>query len=197
MSNKVQGADGIDDERRLLAAVRAGDRQAANQLVDATYGQVFASLMRLCGGRRDLAADLTQETYQKAWKSLGRFDGRSRLATWLYRIAYNTFLNHIRRPRRVELSEDEGLPGDGGLPDVPDPSPDAAAQLGQQEDQERLRRAVMALPETLRFTVTARFWGEHSVADIARAEQVTGAAVRKRLAKAMSDLRQWLKEDAS
>ena len=158
--------------------------------MDATYAQVFASLMRLCGGQRDLADDLTQETYQKAWRSLGRFDGRSRLGTWLYRIAYNTFLNHIRRPRRVELSDEEGLP------EVPDAAPDASARLAQQEEQERLRQAVIALPETLRFTITARFWGELSVADIARAEQITGAAVRKRLAKAMASLRQGLQEDA-
>src|SRR5213082_279721 len=100
------------EERRMLAAIRAGDRMAAEELVERTYSAVFASLYRLCGDG-DLAADLTQQTYQKAWAALPNFDGRSQLFTWLYRIAYTTFLNHIRRPRRV-TSLDE--------PDAPDVS---------------------------------------------------------------------------
>ncbi|HEX6159235.1 MAG TPA: sigma-70 family RNA polymerase sigma factor, partial [Thermoanaerobaculia bacterium] len=83
------------EERKLLAAVRAGDAAAAEELVERTYSAVYASLYRLCGDS-DLAADLTQETYQKAWSALKGFDGRSQLFTWLYRIAYTTFLNHIR-----------------------------------------------------------------------------------------------------
>ena len=88
------------DERKLLEAIRAGDTAAAEELVERTYSAVFASVYRLCGDS-DLAADLTQETYQKAWAALPRFDGRSQLFTWLYRIAYTTFLNHVRRPRRM------------------------------------------------------------------------------------------------
>src|SRR5512143_2825723 len=90
----------LEKERRLIAAIRGGDRTAAEEMVDRTYAAVFASLCRLCGDS-ELAADLTQETYQKAWAALPGFDGRSQLFTWLYRIAYTTFLNHIRRPRRV------------------------------------------------------------------------------------------------
>src|ERR1051325_1257327 len=88
------------EERRLLAAIRAGDRLAAEERRERTYSGDFASLYRLCGGS-DLAADLTQETYQKAWAALPGFDGRSQLFTWLYRIAYTTFLNYVRRPRRL------------------------------------------------------------------------------------------------
>lgn len=84
------------DEQRLLAAVRGGDRSAAEELVERTYEAVFASVCRLCGNR-ELAADLTQETYQKAWAALPRFDGRSQLFTWLYRIAY--FHRKRRWPR--------------------------------------------------------------------------------------------------
>lgn len=181
----------LSHERRLLRALARGDRGAANQLVEATYGMVFASLVRLCGGRRDMAADLTQETYRKAWTSLARFDQRSRLSTWLYRIAYNTFLNHIRRPMRVELADE------GGLPDVEDPRPDPAAQLDRLQTEERLRRAVLGLSEDLRFTVTARFWGELPVSEIAQLEGVSGAAIRKRLKKAMQGLRHSLGEGSA
>ncbi len=177
-----------NEERRLLAAIRSGDRSAAEELVERTYSAVYASLYRLCGDG-DLAADLTQETYRKAWEALGGFDGRSQFFTWLYRIAYTTFLNHIRRPRRI-TSLDEA-----GAPEMRDDSPGADQVLSDREESERLHGAVMNLPEDLRFTVTAHFWGGLPVKEIARIEKITGVAVRKRLRKAFSILESLLDEE--
>ncbi len=176
------------EERQLLAAIRSGDRNAAEELVDRTYSAVFASLYRLCGDS-DLAADLTQDTYQKAWSALSGFDGRSQLFTWLYRIAYTTFLNHVRRPRRMTSIDDPAMPEfpDAGLP--------ADARLAAHEESEEIREAVLRLPEELRFTVTAHFWGGLAVKEIARIENITTVAIRKRLHKAFSLLEAILGED--
>lgn len=168
-----------NEERRLLAAIRGGDRSAAEELVERTYSAVYASLYRMCGDG-DLAADLTQETYRKAWEALGGFDERSQFFTWLYRIAYTTFLNHIRRPRRITPLDETA--------DVRDEAPSAEDMIGEREENERLRQAVMQLPEDLRFTVTAHFWGGLPVKEIARIEEVTTVAIRKRLHKAFSIL---------
>jgi RNA polymerase sigma-70 factor, ECF subfamily len=177
-----------DDERRLLAAIRGGDRSAAEEMVDRTYAAVFASLCRLCGDG-DLAADLTQETYQKAWAALPGFDGRSQVFTWLYRIAYTTFLNHIRRPRRMTSLDDDNAP------DPVDPAPDASEALAATEEAEKLRAAVLQLPEDLRFTVTAHFWGGLAVKEIAAIEEITTVGIRKRLHKAFSMLEAILDEE--
>jgi RNA polymerase sigma factor (sigma-70 family) len=175
------------DERELLSAIRSGNRAAAEELVERTYSAVFASIYRLCGDG-DLAADLTQETYQKAWAALSGFDGRSQLFTWLYRIAYTTFLNHVRRPRRMtSLDEPDSF-------DVPDDSPLADELLVDEEEAARLREAVMKLPEDLRFTVTAHFWGGLTVKEIARIEEITTVAIRKRLHRAFSLLESVLDE---
>ena len=53
----------------------------AKTFLERTYGAVYAALFRLTGGDADLAADLTQETYRRAWQALPRFEGRSRLGT--------------------------------------------------------------------------------------------------------------------
>jgi RNA polymerase sigma-70 factor (ECF subfamily) len=169
------------EERRLLERIRAGDRRAAETLVEETYSAIYASLVRLCGNR-DLAADLTQDTYRKAWQALPGFDGRSRFSTWLYRIAYNALLNHARQQLRVVPFEGEGAT-------VPsDPAGSAEETIGNSETSLRLRRAVLALPEELRFPVTARFWAGQSVSDIARHEGVTSVAIRKRLRRALANL---------
>ena len=181
------------DEKRLLAAVAAGDRGAAEELVRSTYEEVFAALMRMTHGDRDEAADLTQETYRKAWKALPTFDRRSRLTTWLYRIAYTTFLNEKRRRREAQASDE------AAETHVEDTAPSQDEAMDRREVAVRLRRAVLALPEELRFTVTARFWAELPVEEIARVEKVTGAAIRKRLKNAKARLHQVLKteEDAA
>ena len=70
-----------NQEQRLFDSLASGDRQAAERLVDESYQLVYASLMRLTGGNAELAADLTQETYRKAWKSLPSFKRRSQLTT--------------------------------------------------------------------------------------------------------------------
>ena len=175
-------------ERKLLDAVRAGDTAAAEELVEKTYSAVFASVYRLCGDS-DLAADLTQETYQKAWAALKNFDGRSQLFTWLYRIAYTTFLNHVRRPRRMtSLDEPDAI-------DPRDERPGAEELLSSAEEAQRLRTAVMKLPEDLRFTVTAHFWGGLPVKEIASIEKITTVAIRKRLHKAFTILETMLEEE--
>jgi RNA polymerase sigma-70 factor, ECF subfamily len=176
------------EERALLSAVLAGDRTAAESLVDRTYVKIFGLLCHLTGGNRDLAADLTQESYRRAWQALSSFDGRARLSTWLYRIATNVFLNHVRRPRSVVPLEDEHI---ATVPAVGRRQDDEASdrQLG-----ERLRKAVLRLPEEQRFAVVAFYWGETPVREIAHVEEVSEVAIRKRLRRAMDVLRRALEE---
>jgi RNA polymerase sigma-70 factor (ECF subfamily) len=194
VSNRLWGGalrdqSGEDEEGRLLAELAAGDRSAAERLVERTYHGVYALLRRLSGDA-ELAADLTQETYRKAWASLAGFDRRAKFSTWLFRIAYTTFLNHLRRPRRLVPLEEKH---EATLEDA---APAADEVMGRDVQGEQLRRAVLALPEDLRRTVTASFWGELAVKEVAREEGVTPVAIRKRLKKALRMLALTLEEVA-
>jgi RNA polymerase sigma-70 factor, ECF subfamily len=178
-----QPADrGERDERQLLVDLSMGDRSAADELVERTYEMIYGALHRLTGGDRELAADLTQEAYRRAWTSLAGFKGRSRFSTWLYRIAYTTFLNHIRRPRRVVPMEE----AHARTAADPAASSETLAMMNQQGEQ--LRRAVLELDEPLREVVTARYWGEVPVREIAGVLGLSQPAVRKRLKKALTIL---------
>ncbi len=186
-SDSSTPATGPERADALWPAAAKGDREAANELAACTYRFVFAALCKLAGDR-ELAADLTQETYRKAWAALPRFRGASAVSSWLYRIAYTTYLNHLRRPARIEPLDD--LQAER-LSD-PQPPPDDTA--GRREAQERLRRAVRTLPDELAFAVTARYWGEIPVREIALEQGISEVAVRKRLRKALGLLASTLEE---
>ena len=177
---------GTPDERALLEELRNGNRTAAEELVRASYRRIWGLLYRLTGGDGELAADLTQESYRKAWAALPRFDGRSTFSTWVFRIAYTTWLNHRRRPRPV-VPMDERIAAH-----IRSGEPDAEDLAARAQRNERLRRAVLALPDPQRQLVVARFWGEVPMRELAAAEGVTPQALRKRLRKAMAILRDTL-----
>jgi RNA polymerase sigma-70 factor, ECF subfamily len=89
------------EERSLLEAARGGDEHAFARLVDAYRGELHAHCYRMLGSVHD-AEDALQEVHLRAWRAIGRFEGRSSFRSWLYTIATNTSLNHIaRRPKRV------------------------------------------------------------------------------------------------
>jgi RNA polymerase sigma-70 factor (ECF subfamily) len=175
----------------LLDRIRGGDRLAADALVEATYRPLYASLVRLCGGDRDRAADLTQETYRRAWQAFSTFDGRSQAFTWLYRIGYNAFLNLLRRPMRAVPLEESGP-----AVSLPDPSPGIEETLSRDEAFRLLREAVLELPDEQRFAVTARYWAGLSVREIAREQEVSTVAIRKRLRRALAALQESMKRSS-
>ncbi|HEY1358534.1 MAG TPA: sigma-70 family RNA polymerase sigma factor [Thermoleophilaceae bacterium] len=124
-------------ERDLLEAARGGDEGAFERLVQSYRGELHAHCYRMLGSVHD-AEDALQEAMLRAWRGLGRFEGRSSLRSWLYTIATNSSLTAIeRRPKKV-LPIDYGPAsdphGDGlGLPPTEsvwvEPYPDEAVGL--------------------------------------------------------------------
>ena len=100
MSNPARTASRGDD-RELVEAARQGDGDAYGQLVGPYHAELHAHCYRMLGSVPD-AEDAVQEALLRAWRGLSRFEGRSSLRSWLYKIATNACLKTIeRRPKRV------------------------------------------------------------------------------------------------
>src|SRR3954462_551606 len=125
-------------ERDLLDAARGGDQDAYRRLVEPHRGALHAHCYRMLGSVQD-AEDALQDALLRAWRGLPRFEGRSSLRSWLYKIATNASLNAIERRPKRGLPIDYGPaadPHDGlGLPPLEsvwvEPYPDAS--LGLEE----------------------------------------------------------------
>ncbi len=88
-------------ERELLEAARRGDERAYGRIVELHRSELHAHCYRMLGSVHD-AEDALQEALLRAWRGLGKFEGRSSTRSWLYKIATNTCLDTIsRRPKRV------------------------------------------------------------------------------------------------
>lgn len=96
----------LEDKDLIARVVESGDHHAFSVLVRRHQSPVRALLRRLCAGDHATADDLAQEVFIRAYDNLHQFRADAKLGSWLYRIAYNTFLAHRRSPARAEEPTD-------------------------------------------------------------------------------------------
>ena len=139
-------------EADLIERARKGERAAFGLLIRMHQRRVYACAIQMLGNAQE-ADDATQETFLRAFKAIAKFDGRSELSTWLYRICVNLSLNLLRKRKR-QKSED--------LDDPRIPEPEADVSFGDNDPRRALERvqvyrklaeAMDALSPSLRATV--------------------------------------------
>ena len=163
----------------LARRLRTGDREAATELVDTYYEQVYWFMRRL-GHSRQAGEDLTQETFLQAWQHVGQLRTGKALQGWLYRIALNVSKVHWRRHKEAVSV---------GRVEAPDTTEMDCDKVAHYEELERLQRAVLELSVKLRQAVVLHYLQRLSIAEAAEAAGVSAGTFKSRLHRALAALR--------
>jgi len=177
----MQSGDRVWRERGLRDAVLAGDDTAWKALYEEAFAGLYAYVLWRCGGLRDSADEVVQETWLTAVRRIGRFDpAQGHFAGWLRGIAANLLRNHFRRIRRRERRTQ---------PLVDETPSHPTGERGRRERAERVARALSALPDRYEAVLRAKYLDGHAVADIAAAGGDTPKAVESLLTRARQAFR--------
>jgi len=170
------------DEAFVLARACRGDAAAFEELVRRHQHRVYAVALRIVRAH-DVADDVAQEAFLRAWRALDRFEPGRPFAPWVCRIAANLAINHVRSPRARE----GGLPeGDHETPAAGDPGPLEAVL--DDEAARVLDAAVAALPAEQRAVFVLRAVEEMAYDEIADALSLSPGTVMSRLFRAREKL---------
>jgi len=186
----------VADDATLLARMQAGDDDAFEACVRAYSGQLLAVARRILSHEED-ARDAVQDAFLSAFKGIGRFDGLSRISTWLHRIVVNAALSRLRtRRRRPETSIEDLLPHFAeGEHQIDPPAPwkaTSVAILQEQEARDMVRGCINRLPETYRIVLVLRDIEGLSTEETAQLLDTTLGVVKTRLHRARQALRSFL-----
>jgi len=169
------------DEADLLKKAKGGNLFAFEEIVRRHQRRAYAVALRIVR-RHEVADDVVQEAFLRAWQSLGSFDLARPFGPWIARIAANLAINHVRSPqaREEELPEGHGETPGGGA--------DPLGQALEGEAQRVLQTALLALPAEQRAVFVLRAVEDMSYREIAEALGLQVGTVMSRLHRAREKL---------
>lgn len=173
-------------ESDLIQQAQAGDTWAFGELVRHHYPPIVNVAYRICG-EMNLAEDMAQETFLRAWMNLNSFHPTGSLKNWLYRIAVNVTLDALRRKSDMPMDDEV-------VQMIQDPMPNPETSLIQKERAENLQEMLRALPLATRNVLVLREFGELTYQEIASVLDIPIGTVMSRLNYARTRLRDLLKE---
>jgi RNA polymerase sigma-70 factor (ECF subfamily) len=191
------GNPGTDEE--LVAAVKSGDELAFEMLIKRYQSRIFALALRYTRIHED-AEDIVQQTFQKVFVYLHKFQGKSSFSTWLTRIAINESLLFLRRgraAREISIEQKQSEAGTSRDLEILDSSPNPEMSYLQQETVHILLSAMARLRPALRITMELKELRELSGPDTARHMGVSLGTVKARVFHGRTKLRQILRHSTT
>lgn len=183
-------------DAEIVRRVLAGRDDLFAQLVDRYKTRLCRFLARYTGDLED-ARDIAQDVFVKVYGALDSYDSRYKFSTWLFRIAGNAAIDHLRRrkvrPTALELPVDEE--GNSRRIDPADGRPDPFEDLSRRRLRAALDAAIERLPDDYRELISLRHYGELPYEEIAELKRMPLGTVKNKLFRARQALRDLLPPD--
>lgn len=185
-------------EQELVLRAKAGDDEAFAQLMQDNEKRIYNLTLRMTGNPDD-AMDLAQEAFLNAWRGLKFFKGDSTFSTWVYRLASNACIDHLRRKKRrqdidlpMPMDEEDDRP-----PDIPDDRFQPERELERQELRNAVCSGLEQLSDEHRQVLVMREINGLSYQEIANVLDLEAGTVKSRIARARNSLRKILLESGN
>ena len=170
-------------EKDLIEEIRRGNARAFTDLVERYKDLVFTLSLRLLGNREE-AEEVSQDAFIKIYKSLATFKGDSKVSTWIYRIAYNTALDRIKKNKRthghVEIDQVRKM----GLADMDD----ALDKMVQEEKRQLIDQCLAKLPTEDAGIITLFYFEEKNLLEMEKILNVSANTIKVKLFRARKKL---------
>ena len=175
----------IMEEKQLIESAQKGDKEAFSQLMMRYQNKIYAIAMRFCKNADD-AWDVAQETVIKVYRALHRYGSKAAFSTWVYAIAKNAALDHLRK-RSKAVNTEVGLEAVEYMAQLPAADPEQ--KLQNREAVRELLDIVNALPAGQRAVLVLRDIDGYSYEEIAQILAISQGTVKSRLARAREAVR--------
>jgi RNA polymerase sigma-70 factor (ECF subfamily) len=184
------------EDAELVRLVLAGDTDLYAVLVNRYRTRVSRYVERFTYDVED-ARDVTQDVFIKVYGALDSFDPHFKFSTWLFRIAGNAAIDHLRRRRvrLVPLERPAGENGEARAVDPPETRPNPHEEFTRQRLREALSAAIDHLPDDYRELISLRHYGEMPYEEIAELKGMPLGTVKNKLFRARQALRDLLPKD--
>ncbi len=183
-------------DKELILRHLEGDAQAFSLLVDRYLPQIYNFTYRLTRSKEE-AEDTSQETFIKAWKHIDRFDTTQSFKTWIYKIARNTAIDHLRKKKQIQFSDMENAEGENPVIERSAdtlPLPDELYRIA--EEKKMLDKLLHALPPLYQEVLILYYRDELNFREIAEVQEKPIDTVKSQHRRALTQLR-WLIEGAA
>jgi RNA polymerase sigma factor (sigma-70 family) len=155
------------EDKALIAQALQGNQDAYKRLMQKYHSAIYHLIVRMIGYQPE-ADDLTQEAFIKAFNSLETFNDEFAFSTWLYKIATNNCIDHLRKRKLKTFSIDKPLDHEGEHHyEIPDTTYQPDLHILQTQQSRAIQAAINDLPEKYRIVIVLRHQQEKSYEDIA------------------------------
>jgi RNA polymerase sigma-70 factor (ECF subfamily) len=176
----------ISQPQDLVEMAKLGDRDAFGELVAQHQHEVFTLAVRLMRDR-DLAADVSQDAFIRAWRAMPKFRGDAKFSTWMHRITVNTAWTHRSRHTRVRIDPLESMAAE---PEASTLDPVRAGEAASASP--KIEEALMRLSPSIRAVVVLKDVYGWSHSEISDHLEISVTAAKVRLHRGRKELRQSL-----
>lgn len=173
----------VVDEHIIIQKILNGNVQAFEKIVESYQDMVYTLAFRVLKNREE-AEEIAQDVFIKIYQSLNKFNQKSKLSTWIYRITYNTTINRFRsskrQPTTTEINDSTEFQSGS--------APDALFEMRVEEKKKFINNAIQKLEETDRILITLYYFEELSIAEIAEIVGISAQNVKVKLHRSRQKL---------